>query len=721
MTVESLTPYLESYLPPAECVAVDNAAEFSALAHDGQFRKNGDPYISHPISVAKLLSEMRMDRASIQAALLHDVVEDTQYSTQDIIDRFGEEVGLLVDGVTKITQVDFETRQAAQAAYFRKMLMAMSDDIRVILIKLADRLHNMRTIQHMPAAKQRQIAHETLNIYAPIAARLGMHKVRLELEDLGFAALYPMRYRILNEAVRKTRGNRSDLLKKIEQTLIERLDQEQINYRIQGREKHLYSLYQKMKRSQLSFEDVFDLFAVRLIVDQVDTCYRALGVVHNTFKPIFTKFKDYIAIPKSNGYQSLHTSTLSPYGVPVEVQIRTEEMDLVANDGIASHWLYKSDEDSRSNRAHQRAREWLTGLLDLQQQTGDAEDFIEHVKLDLFPNEVYVFTPGGQIMELPAGATVIDFAYAVHSDIGNHCVAARIGGQLAPLSTQLQSGVQVEIITSEVATPNPQWLNFVVTSKARAEVRHVLKNLNNEQAIELGRRLLRRQLTSLGIEIESLDQAQIDQALAVLQVDTFDQLLADIGLGNHMALVAAQRLADPVGGEPAQPAEGFRGALARVAPWLKSPRSPKPVSLSGGEGIVVSYARCCRPIPGDRVHGFVTAGRGIVVHLDSCPNIAEYRNQAERWVDVAWDQNGERQYPVDIRVVTVNRRGALAAISSTIASAEANIDAVTIETHDGYNSVANFTIEVNDRHHLAQLMRSLKAHKEVIRITRKRG
>lgn len=719
--MESLTPLLETYLTPAECVAIERAAEFSADAHQGQYRKTGEAYISHPISVAKLLTEMRMDSASIQAALLHDVVEDTDYSTQDIIDQFGEEVGALVDGVTKLTQVDFATREAAQAAYFRKMLMAMSDDIRVILIKLADRLHNMRTLEHMPRVKQRQIAHETLEIYAPIANRLGMHKFRLELENLGFAALYPLRYRVLNEAVRKSRGNRSDLLHKIEQTLIERLDQEGINYRIQGREKNLYSLYVKMKRNRVGFEEVFDLFALRLIVDQVDTCYRALGVVHNTFKPVASKFKDYIAIPKSNGYQSLHTSLLSPYGVPVEVQIRTEEMDLVANDGIASHWLYKSDDDSRGSRTHQRAREWLSGLLELQQQTGDAEDFIEHVKIDLFPNEVYVFTPRGKIMELPSGATVIDFAYAVHSDIGNHCVAARISGKLAPLSTKLQSGSQVEIITSAVATPNPLWLNFVVTSKARAGVRHVLKNLNHEQAIELGRRLLRQQLMKFSLEIEDIPEEQVAQALATLQTETVEKLLADIGLGNRMALVAAQRLADPSKGQPQPRSAGLRGALARVAPWLKSPSDAQSVSLSGGEGIVVSYARCCRPIPGDQVHGFVTAGRGIVVHRDKCPNVAEFRNHSERWVDVAWDAGSDRQYPVDVRVVTVNRRGALAAIASTIAAADANIDAVTTENHDGYNSVTNFTIEVNDRHHLAQLMRSLKTHKEVMRITRKRG
>lgn len=719
--MESLAPLLETYLPPDECVAVSEAVRFSSEAHQGQYRKTGEPYVTHPISVAKLLTEMRMDGACIQAALLHDVVEDTPVSSQDIIDKFGAEVGTLVDGVTKLTQVDFETQEAAQAAYFRKMIMAMSDDIRVILIKLADRLHNMRTLRHMPAPKRRKIARETLEIYAPIAYRLGMHKFRLELEELGFAALYPMRYRILNEAVRKASGNRSDLLNKIEQTLTERLDQEKIIYRIQGREKHLYSLYSKMKRNHLSFNEVFDLFALRLIVDQVDTCYRALGVVHNTFKPINKKFKDYIAIPKSNGYQSLHTGTLSPFGVPVEVQIRTEEMDMVANDGIASHWLYKSDDKSRSNRTHQRARDWLSGLLDLQQQTGDAEDFIEHVKIDLFPNEVYVFTPRGKIMELPAGSTPIDFAYAVHSDIGNHCVAARIGGQLVPLSTQLQSGAQVEIITSSVATPNPIWLNFVVTSKARAGIRHILKNLNHTQSIELGRRLLRQQLMKFDIELENIDETQTEAALQALEVESLDQLLADIGLGNRMALVAAQRLAEPDTGQPAPQSDGLRGALARVAPWLKPTRSPTPVSLSGSEGIVVSYARCCRPIPGDRVHGFVTAGRGIVVHLDNCPNIAEHRNHKDRWVDVAWDQSSDRQYPVDIRVVTVNRRGALATIASTIAAADSNIDSVSTENHDGYNSDTSLTIEVNDRYHLAQIMRSLKNHKEVIRITRKRG
>ncbi|RMG30622.1 MAG: guanosine-3',5'-bis(diphosphate) 3'-diphosphatase [Gammaproteobacteria bacterium] len=697
---------LETYLPPEQVREVYRAYLFGAEAHEGQHRLSGEPYIYHPIAVARILAEMRMDYQSIIAAILHDVLEDTEIPKEDIVREFGEAVAELVDGVSKLEQMSFENRAEAQAENFRKMMLAMVRDIRVILIKLADRLHNMRTLGVMRPEKRRRIARETLEIYAPLANRLGMNQVRLELEDLGFAALHPMRARVLAEAVRRARGNRKEILHTIETAIRRRLRQEGIEGEVRSREKHLYSLYLKMKNKGLSFREVFDVYAFRIIVDKPDTCYRVLGIMHNLYKPVPGKFKDYIAIPKSNGYQSLHTILFGPHGVPIEVQIRTTDMDRVAESGIAAHWLYKVGDES-PNTAQARAREWLLELLEMQKHAGNSLEFLENVKIDLFPEEVYVFTPRGDIMELPRGATPVDFAYAVHTEIGNTCIAAKIDRRLAPLRTPLKNGQTVEIITAAGAHPNPAWLNFVVTAKARYNIRHHLKRLRAGEAEALGRRLLDKALHDEGSSLERMTaNGRLARVLAACNLDRPQDLFREIGLGNRMPMLVARQLLDaesrPVEHRP------VRGGRRRHAPLL----------IKGTEGMVVSFAKCCRPIPGDPIVGFVSAGRGIVVHTQYCRNLADYRNQPEKWVEVDWEPRVEGEYPAEIRVEVANQKGVLATVASVIAEMGSNIENVSIEERDGMNTAMRFTLTVYDRKHLARIMRRLRRIKLVLRISR---
>ncbi len=700
--ISDLCRLLESYLPEEQVREVYRAYLFGAEAHDGQRRLSGEPYIYHPIAVARILAEMRMDQHSIIAAILHDVIEDTPTAKDQLEKLFGQEVADLVDGVSKLTQIQFESRAEAQAENFRKMMLAMVKDIRVIVIKLADRLHNMRTLGFMRPDKRRRIARETLEIYAPIANRLGMNAIRLELEDLGFAALHPMRSRVLAEAVRRARGNRKEILNKIENALRQRLIQEDIEAEVKSREKHLYSLYLKMRNKGLSFSEVSDVYAFRIIVDSVDTCYRTLGIMHNLYKPVPGKFKDYIAIPKANGYQSLHTVLFGPYGVPIEVQIRTRDMDRVAEAGIAAHWLYKSGESGAAS-AQARAREWLRELLEMQKNAGDSLEFLENVKIDLFPDEVYVFTPRGEIMELPRGATPVDFAYAVHTEVGNTCIAAKIDRHLAPLRTPLLNGQTVEIITAPGAHPNPAWLNFVVTGKARANIRHHLKNLRREEAVSLGRRLLEKALAGLGSSLEALEPGRIEALVAECGMEAVDDLLEDIGLGNRMALLVARQL---VGGSE----EGAMQAAAGDA--------PRPLAIRGTEGMVVSFARCCRPIPGDQIVGFVSAGRGIVIHRQECRNVADFRSQPEKWLDVEWEPNVEGDFAAELRVEVANQRGVLATVAAAIADMGSNIENVDIEERDGVNTSILFTLTVHNRRHLAQVMRRIRHLRLVLRVTR---
>ena len=698
--ISDLCDLLETYLPKEQVREVYRAYLFGAEAHAGQHRLSGEPYIYHPIEVARILAGMHMDHQSIIAAILHDVIEDTDIPKEKIVAEFGEEIAELVDGVSKLTQIEFGSQAEAQAENFRKMMLAMVRDIRVILVKLADRLHNMRTLGVMRPDKRRRIARETLEIYAPIAARLGMNQVRLELEELGFAAHYPMRYRVLAEAVRRARGNRKEILHKIETAIGQRLVQEGLNCRLLSREKHLYSLYKKIRGRTGSFRDVFDVYAFRIIVEDVDTCYRVLGLMHNLYKPVPGKFKDYIAIPKSNGYQSLHTVLFGPYGVPIEVQIRTEDMDRVAESGIAAHWLYKSG-DGSGNNAQARAREWLRELLEMQKNAGDSLEFLENVKIDLFPDEVYVFTPAGEIMELPRGATAVDFAYAVHTDVGNTCIAAKIDRRLAPLRTPLLNGQTVEIITATGAHPNPAWLNFVTTAKARSNIRHYLKNLRQDEAVDLGRRMLDKALHELGSALEDIGPEQMKTVLHDCGFEAESSLFADIGLGNRMAMLVARRLV------PSE--ENAAGEQAGEA---------QPLAIRGTEGLVVHFARCCWPIPGDAIVGFISAGRGLVIHREVCKNLGELRSRPDKWIDVEWQDNIDGEFPAEIRVDVSNQRGVLATIAASISQAGSNIENVNIEERDGLDTSLHFVVTVKDRRHLARVMRCIRKLPSVMRVSR---
>lgn len=701
--ISDLCDVLESYLDTHQVREIYRAYLFGAEAHEGQHRMSGEPYIYHPVAVAHILAGMHMDHQSIIAAILHDVIEDTGTLKETVTREFGEEVAELVDGVSKLTQIKFDSLAEARAENFRKMILAMVRDIRVILVKLADRLHNMRTLGVMRADKRRRIARETLDIYAPIANRLGMNQIRVELEDLGFAALYPMRYRVLSEAVRKARGNRKEILNKIESAIQQRLDQEQLRCRLLSREKHLYSLYKKIRDRVGSFNEVFDVYAFRIIVDDVDTCYRVLGMMHNLYKPVPGKFKDYIAIPKANGYQSLHTVLFGPYGVPIEVQIRTEDMERVAESGIAAHWLYKSTDRPGGNGAQTRAREWLRELLEMQRNAGNSLEFLENVKIDLFPDEVYVFTPAGDILNLPRGATAVDFAYAVHTDVGNTCIAAKIDRRLSPLRIPLLNGQTVEIITATGAHPNPAWLNFVASAKARSNIRHYLKNLQNDEAIELGQRMLDKALHSIKSSLADIPPEEFDRVISECGFKGREVLFADIGLGNRMAMLVARRLV---------PTEEDRSDTGPEA------GHSQPLAIRGSEGMVVHFARCCRPIPGDAIVGFISAGRGLVIHTGTCKNLSDYRSRPDKWIDVAWQQGIEGEFPAEIRVDVSNQKGVLATIAAEISETGSNIENVSIVERDGLDTALNFTITVRDRRHLARVMRCIRKIPAVMRISR---
>lgn len=687
-------------MEPAEVETVRTAFLFAEQAHRGQTRRSGEPYIHHPIAVAVILAGMRMDTQTIQGAVMHDVIEDTGINKSDLAKRFGDSVADLVDGVTKLGKVHFETSEEAQAENFRKMLLAMSRDIRVVLIKLADRLHNMRTMGVMVPEKRRRISRETLEIYAPIAQRLGINPIRIELEELAFAHLYPKRWHTLGEALRAARGHRKEVVAKIRATIEERLKQEQIPGLVKGREKHVYSIYQKMRKKHLPFSAVTDVYAFRIVVDRIDTCYRTLGLIHNLFKPVPGRFKDYIAIPKSNGYQSLHTVLFGPYGLPIEVQIRTEDMHRVAEAGLAAHWLYKSGEPSASG-AQQQAHAWLQQLLELLQQGGDSREFLEHVKMDLFPDQVYVFTPKGKIMRLPQGATVIDFAYAVHTDIGDHCVAAKVNDQFVPLSTPLYNGAQVDIITAPSAAPNPGWLDFVVSGKARANIRARLKTIQYGEAEIMGRRLLDKALQSLGGQLDNIKAADWTQVLKTFRKATDSGIYAAIGSGDLLPLMIAHQLLPDW-------AERNRAAGAAGAP----------LSIRGTEGMALTLARCCHPIPGDSIVGFVSSGRGVVIHTHDCPNTHEWRKHRDKWVDVQWDPAVKHEYPVMLRVVVHNARGVLASLSTHIAEQQSNIRHVDIEEKDDLYTGITFTIDVSDRSHLDRIMHKLSELTAVSKVSR---
>ena len=695
--INQLVSKLEAYLPPEHVERVQEAYDFAFQAHDGQRRRSGEPYITHPVAVADLLADLRLDAETMIAAILHDVMEDTPIAKEEITSRFGPGVAELDDAVSKLDQIQFRSREEAQAESFRKMLLAMVRDIRVIMVKLADRTHNMRTLGAMPPAKRRTIARETLEIYAPIANRLGMHSIKRELEDLGFRALYPRRYKVIETAVRHAKGNQKQFVGRISAALKGALDKTGIAVRIEGREKDAYSIYEKMRRKKLSLNEIVDVYGFRIIVDAADTCYRALGIVHGVYKPMPGRFKDYIAIPRANGYQSLHTTLFGPNGTPVEVQIRTEEMHRVAESGIAAHWHYKEGE-AGSGEQGDRTREWLQQLVEIQ-QGGNSEEFLESVKVDLFPDKTYIFTPKGEIRRLPRGATCVDFAYAVHTDVGNRCVAAKVDRRLVPLRTPLRNGQTVEIITAKGATPNPAWMNFVVTAKARASIRQYLKNLKRGEAAELGRRLLNQALEEFSLNLRKVPDAAIDTVAVDLGLKTREELFEKIGLGERVAPFIARRLL---------PADSDAVAEATAGP----------LAIAGTEGLVVTYARCCFPIPNDPILASLSSGRGVVIHREVCGNLASFRKQPEKWISVTWQPATDRLFHVEIRVEVTNRMGVLAQIASAIAGTQTNIDRVSVVERDVDTSTLIFELLVHDRRQLASVIRGVRTMPEVLKVIR---
>jgi RelA/SpoT family (p)ppGpp synthetase len=699
-TIDALDSTLRSYLNPEQTNHVKRAYFFAEQAHFGQVRRSGEDYVTHPLAVAGILADMHMDHQSLMAAMLHDVIEDTGIPKTAIGTQFGSTVAELVDGVSKLTQMEFETLEEKQAENFQKMALAMARDIRVILVKLADRLHNMRTLGVLQSSKARRIARETLDIYAPIAMRLGMNSVRMEFEDLGFNALYPMRARRIDAALRNARGHRKELVDKIRHQIESTLEQEGHEVEVLGREKHLYSIYKKMKSKRKSFSEIMDIYAFRIIVDSVDTCYRVLGCIHSLYKPVPGEFKDYIAIPKANGYQSLHTVLMGMHGVPIEIQIRTREMEAMANNGIAAHWLYKSDGQS-ANGSHARAREWVKGLLEMQQRAGNSLEFIENVKIDLFPDEIYVFTPKGRILELPRGATAVDFAYAVHTDVGNSCVACRINRRLAPLSEPLQSGETVEIITAPGASPNPSWFNYAVSAKARTNIRHFLKHQTRDDSVALGRRLLDRALSVFETSLDQLSGVQLDEYLTRHHYEALDDLLDQIARGNRLPAITAQQLLGEVGSDQAR-------ASSEAAP----------VAIRGTEGFMVSYARCCHPIPGDPIEGYLSSEKGVVVHRERCKNLGDMRDKSERLVALRWDDEVEGEYSVELRIEVENRRGVIAVIATRINSMGVNIEKISTDDKDYQFTYVDLEMLVHGRVHLAQIMKRLRTTPSVRKVTR---
>jgi len=701
---EGLKNQISAYLPPEQVSLVQQAYVVARDAHAPQFRSSGEPYITHPVAVTSILADMKLDHETLMAALLHDVIEDTPVSKEDLTRLFGATVAELVQGVSKLDKVKFKDIKEFETTNLQKMFMAMTQDIRVILIKLADRTHNMRTLGALRPEKRRRIAKETLELYAPIANRLGIHNIKNELEDWGFQALYPMRYRALSSAVKQARGNRRELLEKVQQDIRSRISQNGINADVSGREKHLYSIYRKMKNKELMFNDVMDIYAFRVVVDSVDHCYRTLGIMHNLFKPIESRFKDYIAIPKQNGYQSLHTSLIGPHGIPVEIQMRTREMDEMADKGIAAHWMYKTNGEVRESTAQIRAQRWMQSLLELQQSVGTSSEFVENVKSELYPDELYVFTPKGRIVELPIGATAVDFAYAVHTDIGNRCVGTKVDRKPYSLSKPLETGQTVEIITSPGGKPNANWLNYVVTSRAILGIRNYLKKQQQNEAISLGRRLL---TSALGhVNIEDIAPERIEQVLANVHQQSLDALYTEIGLGNQLPIAIARRLL---------------GEFESSEPQSKALPLPKGNAfIVGSEGMLVTFAKCCRPIPGDPIVANASPGKGLNVHRSDCRNIKGWEREPAKFFPVRWDNTTEKQFLCDIRVFIINRPGVLAKLTSVIASQDSNIQDLSTDDRETGEYVIKITLSVLGRVHLANVMRKIRVLPDVQKVYRRK-
>ena len=709
-----LTDRLKRYLSSGDIQHVKEAFRFSDAAHLGQFRKSGEPYVTHPVAVAELLAEWKLDAAAIQAALLHDVLEDSGVRKQELVERFGSTVAELVDGVSKLDRLRFDSSEQQQAESFRKMLLAMARDVRVILIKLADRLHNVRTLEAMPRDKRRRIALETLDIYAPIAHRLGLNAIYRELQEQSFAHLHPLRFRVLQRAVLAARGNRREVLGKIYEAVRRALAENRLKAEVYGREKNIYGVYRKMVEKHLSFSEVLDIYGFRIVLHTRQECYLALGALHALYRPVPGRFKDYIAIPKVNGYQSLHTTLLGPYGTPIEFQIRTRQMNNVAESGVAAHWLYKTDDTSLSE-LQSRTHQWLQSLLDIHQQSGDSAEMMENIKVDLFPDKVYVFTPKGKIVSLPRGATAVDFAYGIHTDIGNKCVASRINGEIQPLRSELRNGDVVEVVTGPVARPNPGWLAFVRTGKARAEIRHFLRTMKREESIELGERLLAQAVHQLDFALADVPDARWETVIRESQSKDREEILADIGLGRRLAAVVARQLMIGIAQAEAQSdavTEKSRAAFA----------APSPVIIRGTEGMALQMASCCCPIPGDAVVGHMRKDQGLAVHQADCPNAQRARRaDPERWIDLQWADDMSGVYTANLDVSVANQRGVLGRIAISIAEADSNILSVRLEDEGADQALIHFKVQVRDRAHLARLIRALRRLREVSRVVRVRA
>ena len=710
-TVATLSDRVKKYLPSSDVQKVKDAFRFSDEAHLGQFRRSGAPYITHPLAVAEILTDWRLDGSAIQAALLHDVLEDSGIPKQQLVEKFGAVVAELVDGVSKLDKLQFSSTEQAQAENFRKMLLAMARDVRVMLIKLADRLHNMRTLDAVEPEKRRRIARETLEIYAPIAHRLGLNNLFRELEELSFQHLHPMRYRVLQRAVLAARGNRRELLSKILQSVRKALQEPKLRAEVYGREKTLYGIYRKMVEKNLSFSEVLDIYGFRIVVETRSECYIALGALHALYKPVPGKFKDYIAIPKVNGYQSLHTTLIGPYGTPVEFQIRTKEMHHVAESGVAAHWLYK-DDDSDLSELQSRTHQWLQSLLEIQRHTGDSSEFLEHIKVDLFPDKVYVFTPRGKIVSLPRGATAVDFAYGIHTDVGNKCVAARINGEIQALRAPLRNGDMVEIVTGPVARPNPAWLSFVRTGKARSEIRHFLRTMKFDESAELGERLLAQAARQFNLALASVSDAQWDEVIRQAEIESRAALFADIGLGRRLAAVVARQLAIAAGSE----------ISGEAATGSAVPSTAAPVVVRGTEGMAVQMANCCHPIPDDPIVGHIRKGQGLAVHQADCIHAQRARKaDPDRWIELTWARDAATFFTVGLDVNAVNERGVLGRIAVAIAEADSNILNVHVDDEDAHIALIHFKVQVRDRTHLAHVIRTLRRVIQVVKVVRPRG
>ena len=693
--LKQLLTSISAYLSTSEQSLVLKAYEYGAHAHKEQRRKSGEPYICHPLSVAQILAEMRMDGETICAALLHDVIEDTEINLSDLEQLFNPEIASLVDSVSKLDQIKFNSHAEAQAETLRKMILAMVQDIRVILIKLTDRLHNMRTLKYLPERKRKLKAKETLDIYAPIANRLGINTIKNELEDLGLQNLFPYRYRVINKALKKSKGGQKRIVKKISSRILKIMEEEKIEGEVIGREKQLYSIYKKMKLKQRSLGDVADVYGFRIIVDNVNNCYKTIGLVHGLYKPMPGRFKDYIAIPRINGYQSLHTTLFGPNGLPLEIQIRTSEMNRVAQSGVAAHWQYKATDKSPSI-TNNRTRKWLENIGEIE-QTSSSSEFLENVKVDLFPDKIYVFTPKGDIMPLPKGATIIDFAYAVHTDVGNQCIEAEIDRALVPLKTIIENGQTVNIITSKDAKPNPNWINYAITAKALSNVQAYLKTIRKSDAYELGKKLLNSALTDLDTSLRKIGKKRQNETFKELGVENLNDLYQQIGLGDRLAPLTARYLA--------------------IEKDLNAKLTKTNLEIEGTEGMIVSYAHCCYPIPGDNVMGYMSSGRGVVIHENTCRNLKNFRKHPAKWLSVSWQENINREFSSQIHVETENKTGVLAEVASTIADSDSNIESVIVSSHEDFSELV-FILSVKNRIHLAKIIRNIRNMKNVHRISR---